>query len=162
GVMNQVAEFLAVAGAAARVRVEHDVAHGSPGLLLDIEAVAVVRERTTVNLENQRIFLCRIEIRRLDNPAFNLALVLRGVPPDLLDRAGLFLREQLMVKRRQHTRRASSACHCYVAGARAGSVGERDCSILRHRERAAESIRTRAGSDMLRNLPLRSFIWVKP
>ena len=75
GVVNEVGEFLAVAGAAARIGVEDDVAHRSPDLFFEIEAVAIVGERAAVNFEDQRIFLRGVEIGRLDDPALDLAIV---------------------------------------------------------------------------------------
>ena len=76
-VVNQIGEFFAIARAASRVGVQHHVAHRCPHLLFKIEAVTVVRERPAVNLQDERIFLRSVEIRRMNDPALDLALVLR-------------------------------------------------------------------------------------
>src|SRR5579859_2130554 len=75
GVVNEIGELFAVAGAAARIGIENDVAHGSPHLFFKIEAIAVITKRTAVNLENERIFFVGVEIRRLNDPAFDLAAI---------------------------------------------------------------------------------------
>src|ERR1700676_1610344 len=74
--MDEVGELLAVAGAAARIGVEHDITQGGPDLLFEIEAIAVIAEGSAVNFENKRVFLRGVEARRLNNPALNFALVL--------------------------------------------------------------------------------------
>ena len=77
--MDQVAELLAITGAPSRVGVEDHVPLSRHNLLLEVEAVSVVGERTAVNFEDQRIFLGRIEAGRLDDPAVNLSFVKRRV-----------------------------------------------------------------------------------
>ena len=57
--VDQVAERLAVARAAARVGVQDDVAGGGVELDLGREAGAVVGERAAVDLEDQRILCVR-------------------------------------------------------------------------------------------------------
>src|SRR5579883_2442795 len=75
GVVNQIGKFLAVAGAAARVGVEDDVAQGGPDLFFKIEAVAIVAERAAVDFEDKGVFFRGIEIGGMDDPALNLAMV---------------------------------------------------------------------------------------
>ena len=58
-VLDDVAEVLAVVRAAARVRVEHDVALGGHPLELVREGVAVGGVRAAVDLEDQRVLLRR-------------------------------------------------------------------------------------------------------
>ncbi len=52
GVVDEVGEFFAVTGAAAGIGVEHDIAQGSPDLLFEIEAVAVVAKGSAVNFQD--------------------------------------------------------------------------------------------------------------
>src|SRR5262249_5229116 len=75
-VMNEVGKLLAVAGAPARICVQHHVTHGSPNLLFKVEAVAIIPERPTVNLQNERVFLGGVEVWRMNDPTLNLSLVL--------------------------------------------------------------------------------------
>jgi len=75
GVVDQVGEFFAIAGAASRIRIKNDVAHGSPDLLFKVEAVAIVGKRAAVNLQNERIFFGGVKIGRVNDPTVNLALV---------------------------------------------------------------------------------------
>ena len=74
--VDEVAELLAVARAAARIDVEHHVARCRIKLNLRGEAVAVVGKRSAVNLQDERVLLGRIEARRLDDPPLNLAAIL--------------------------------------------------------------------------------------
>ena len=99
GVMNQIGEFFAVAGAAARVGVEDDVTLGGPDLRLQVETIAVVGERTAVNLEDEGIFLGGIKIRRLDDPAFDFAFVEGGFVPEFLDCAEFLGGEEFAIER---------------------------------------------------------------
>ena len=78
GVVDQVAEGFAVAGAAARVGVQHDVARRREQLQLGGVVRAVGGERPAVDLEDQRIFLRLVEIGRRDHPALDVTLVLRA------------------------------------------------------------------------------------
>src|SRR5712692_116430 len=106
GVVDEVGELFAVAGAAARVGVEHDVTHSGPDLLFEIEAVAVVAEGPAVDFQDQRIFLGGIETGRLNDPALNLALVFGGFVPDFFDAAGNFLLQQFLVEGGENLHRA--------------------------------------------------------
>ena len=73
--MDKVGKFLAVASAAAWIRVENDVTSRSEHLFFEVEAVAIVSKRATVNLQDKRIFLGSVEIRRVDDPALDFAVV---------------------------------------------------------------------------------------
>ena len=79
-VLDDVAEILAVAGAAARIRIEHDIAFRRHPLKFVIEDITVGRVRPAVDVQNQRIFFCRIEIGRLLHPGLNLLAVKARVP----------------------------------------------------------------------------------
>ena len=65
GVVNKIGELFAVTGAAPRVGVKDDIVLGSPDLGVEVEAIAVVREGTAVNLQDQGIFLGGIKTWRL-------------------------------------------------------------------------------------------------
>src|SRR5262249_26361649 len=79
-VLNDVAKVLTVAGAAARVRIEHDVTLRRHPLKLVIEDESVSRVWSTVDVENQRVLLVRIEIGWLLHPRLNLLSIEAGVP----------------------------------------------------------------------------------
>ncbi len=83
--VDQVAELLAVAGAAPGVRVQHHVAGGGVELDLGGERGAVVGEGPAVDLQDQRVRPGRVEARRLHDPALDPAPVVGGLVPDLLD-----------------------------------------------------------------------------
>src|SRR5215469_4561805 len=70
-VLNDVTELLAITGRAARVDVENNVAFGGHPLKLMIEDPAVGRVWTTMNVEDKRVFLLRVEVGRLLDPALN-------------------------------------------------------------------------------------------
>src|SRR5262249_1489971 len=75
GMMNQIGEFFAVTGAAAGVGVQDNVSARGKELLFEIKTVAIIRKWAAVNLDDQRIFLGRIKVGRLNDPALNFALV---------------------------------------------------------------------------------------
>ena len=136
-VVEEVAELLAVAGAAARVGVEDDIPGGRHQLHLRREAVAVVGDRAAVDLEDQRIPPAGIEVRRLDDPALDRPAVERGIPPDFLDFAEHFAGQQVVVERSDAAQFASRPSDRHFAGGiRSGPV-EREGTVLRHRERTA-------------------------
>src|SRR5207249_2818412 len=83
-VVDAVGEHVAVARAAARVRVQHHVAVRGEVLERVAEAHVVHRERAAVNLQDQRVLLVTIERRWLDDPALHTRPAARRVP-DLLD-----------------------------------------------------------------------------
>ena len=74
--VNQVRELLAIAGTSARIDVHDNVSLGSPDLLDGVEAIAIICKWPAMNFKNQRILLARVKIRRLHNPAFDLAFCL--------------------------------------------------------------------------------------
>jgi hypothetical protein len=65
GVVDEIATFFAVTGAAPRVGVKDDIVLGSPDLGVEVEAIAVVREGTAENMQDQGIFLGGIKTWRL-------------------------------------------------------------------------------------------------
>ena len=56
-----------------------------PELFFKIEAIAVIGKRAAMNLEDQWILFRSVEIRRLDDPALNFAMIFGGFVPDLFD-----------------------------------------------------------------------------
>lgn len=83
-VVDEIAELLAVARAAARIGIDDDVARRSVRLDLGGESVAVVREGPAVDLENERILPGRVELGRLDDPSLDPPFVEGGFAPELL------------------------------------------------------------------------------
>ncbi len=75
GVMNEVGEFFAVAGAAAGIGVKDNVTHRSPALFFKVEAVAIIAEGAAVNFKDEWIFFRGIKIWRLNDPAFDFTIV---------------------------------------------------------------------------------------
>src|ERR1700733_14018219 len=63
-ILNDITELLAIAGRAAWVDVEDDIAFGGHPLKLMIEDPAIGRVRAPVDVENERIFLLLIEVGR--------------------------------------------------------------------------------------------------
>jgi hypothetical protein len=88
-VVNEVAELAAVTRRASRVGVEHHVTASRHQLFFEVETGAIIGERPAVNLQDQRVTLCGIEVRRLDDPALNSPLVFRRFVPDFFDLAEL-------------------------------------------------------------------------
>ena len=74
-VLNDVAEFLAVGRAAARIRIKDDVSFRGHPLKLVIEDEAVRGVRPAVNVENERIFFRCVEDRRLLHPCLDFFAV---------------------------------------------------------------------------------------
>ena len=72
--------LLSIATAAAWVGEEHHVAMGCQVIELVHEGIAVLHLRATVNLQDGRIFLFRIEARRSQDPALQIVLVSALVP----------------------------------------------------------------------------------
>src|SRR5213596_4026181 len=86
-ILNDVAKFLAIAGAPAWIWVKHHVAFGRHPLKLVSEDVTVSRVRSAMNVQNQWIFLMRIEIGWLLQPGLDV-FAIKGVVPNLF-RLGL-------------------------------------------------------------------------
>ena len=99
-VLDDVAEILAVSRAAARVGIEDDVTFGRHPLKFMVEDVAVGGVRAAVNVQDERIFLAWIEVRRLLHPGLNLLAVEARVP-DLFRLGEIELREELVVDVRE-------------------------------------------------------------
>src|ERR1700674_1279741 len=147
GVMDEVGKVFAVAGAAARIGVEHDVAPGGEYLFFKVKAVTVVGKGAAMNLKDERIFFCRIEIGRMDDPTLNLVVVFRRFEPDLLDVTRLFLFEQFLIERSQDFHRTVIE-NGEVAGIVRTAVGEGDQAIVSQGKRAAAAS-TRRGSEVV-------------
>src|SRR5215472_1992889 len=96
-ILNEVAKILAVAGGAARVDVQNDVAFGRHPLKFVIKDPTVGSVRPAVNVQNERVFLFRIKVRRLLNPSLDALAIEAGVI-DLLRRRQLELRPELAVE----------------------------------------------------------------
>ena len=96
-ILNDVAEILAVAGRAARVDVEHDIAFGRHPLKFVIKDPAVGSMRPAVNVQNQGILFLRIEVGRLLNPSLNALAIEAGVI-NFFRRSQVELRPELAVE----------------------------------------------------------------
>src|SRR5690349_11193330 len=70
-VLNNVAELLAIRGAAARVRIQHHISLCGHPLEFMIEDVAIGGMRSAVNIQDEWILFSRIKIRRLLYPGFH-------------------------------------------------------------------------------------------
>ena len=81
-VLDDVAEILAIARAAARVRIKHDVTLRRHPLKLVIEDVTVSRVRAAVDVQDERILFVRIKVGRLLHPRLTF-LPSKLVYPDL-------------------------------------------------------------------------------
>ena len=80
GVLNDIAELLAVAGAPARIGIKHDVAFGGHPLEFMVEGVAICGMRAAMDIENQRIFLAGREVGRTLHPSLDAAAIEALVP----------------------------------------------------------------------------------
>ena len=109
--LDDVAEVLTVGGAAARVGEEDHVALRRHPLELVRVDVAVRRVRPAVNLENHRVLLAGVEVRRLQNPALHLLAVERSVP-DFFGLALLDVLEQIVVDLRDLSRLGPPSAAC--------------------------------------------------
>ena len=76
GVVDEVSELAAVAGAPPRVGIEHDVSVRRHELFFEIEAITVIGKRPAVDLKDQGILLGGIKSRRLDDPSLDFAMIL--------------------------------------------------------------------------------------
>ena len=81
--VDGVGELGAVAGAAARVGIEHHVFVGGVFLEGEVETAVVHAVRAAVDDEHHRVDAGRVEVRRLHDPALDAEAILRVVP-DLL------------------------------------------------------------------------------
>ena len=70
--LDHVSKILAVTRAPARIRIKHDVALGRHPLELVLENVSIRRMGAAMDVQDERIFLVRIEARRLLHPRLNL------------------------------------------------------------------------------------------
>ena len=132
--MNQIGKFLAIAGAAARVHVQHDVAGGCVQLDLRGKAGCIHGERSAVNLQNKGILFRRIKSRRLDDPALHAPVIRRGVEADFLERADGALAEQIFaqgLERRDIAHRCAGGQH---GGSRGAGLGKREAAVRRDRK----------------------------
>ena len=95
-ILDDVAEILAVGGAAARIRIQHHVALGRHPLDFVIEGVAVGCVRAAVNVEDHRILLAFLKIRRTLHPGLD-ALAVEALVPDHYRLGEIQLGEQFVV-----------------------------------------------------------------
>ena len=95
-VLDDIAELLAVGGAAARIGIEHDVALGGHPLKFMVEGVTVGGMRAAVDIEDQRILLAGREMGRTLHPGLDAAAV-EALVPDRLRFGQVELGEQLVV-----------------------------------------------------------------
>ena len=116
-VLDDVAELLAVAGAAARVGIEHHVALGRHPLELVHEEVAVGRVRAAVDVEDHRVLPARLVVGRLLDPGLDL-LPVEAVVEQLLGLGQAQLREELLVGLVERAR--AGACACRTSPGRPG------------------------------------------
>ena len=96
-ILNDVAEILSVTGGASRIGVKNYIALGGHPLKLVVKDPAVRSVGTSVNIEDQRILLMGIEVRRLLDPALDALAIEAGVI-DLLGRSQIELRRQLLIE----------------------------------------------------------------
>ena len=61
-VLNHVAKILTVGGAATRIRIEHDITFRGHPLELVFEDISIGCMRSTVNVQDERIFFRRIKV----------------------------------------------------------------------------------------------------
>ncbi len=79
-VLNDVAKLLAIGRAAARIRIQHDVTLCRHPLKFVIENKPVRSVRAAVNVQDERIFLVRIKVRRFLDPGVDASAVETLVP----------------------------------------------------------------------------------
>jgi len=104
-----------------------------------------------VNLEDEGIFLRAIEIRRLDDPALDFALVEGGFVPELLDGAQFLEGEELAIERGEDAEfRVGKRSDRDVAGIGGRVVAECECA-------AAGDAELRAGIEMIGQNARRTF-----
>ena len=137
-VLDQVGELAAVARAAARIGIDHDIAGRRIKLDLRGEGRSVGGERATVDLEQQRVLLRRVEVRRAHDPGLDVATVGRGLDRKFLHLAEGQVIEQVGVEVGQHAGPTRAFDHGQVGQAlrRAARVG----GAARGRREAGRSV----------------------
>ena len=147
--MNQVAELLAIGSTAARIGIKHHIARTGIKLDLGRKPRTIVGKRSTVNFQDQRVFLRRVKAWRLDDPAMHRSLIEAALKPDLLDLAQFHVRQQIVIDRRQFARLATATINnCEVGRAIRANLREGDpvmtgdaetrCTVWAPERRAAE------------------------
>ncbi len=116
GVVDEVAELLAVRRAPPRVGVEDHVAGGCVELDLRREVGAVGGEGPSVDLQDQGIALPLLEPRRLHDPALDGPTVHRRGPPDLLHRTQLLVGQEVLVETGEAPGLAAGTDQAHVGG----------------------------------------------
>src|SRR5258705_3029066 len=96
-ILNDVPKILAVAGAAARIRIKHNVALRCHPLEFVIEYETVSSVWSTVDVQDEWIFFGCIEVGRLLYPRLNTFAVKRLIP-DFFRFRQLELREQVVIE----------------------------------------------------------------
>ena len=95
-VLDHVAEFLAVARAAARIRIKHDVTLRRHPLELVAKNKSVSGVRAAVDIQDERIFFRLVESRRLLQPGLD-AFAIEALVADLFRLGQIELPEQFVV-----------------------------------------------------------------
>ena len=107
--MNNVAELLPVARAAARIWIKHHVSLGSHPLKFVVKDKAISQVGAAMNVQDEWIFFCSVKVRRLLYPRMNLFAIKTGVP-DLFWRCDVELGEKLVIDVGQLARLSAGLC----------------------------------------------------
>ena len=107
-----------------------------------------------MDLQDQGVFPGRIKVRRLEDPALDLALVLGGLVPDRFHRAQLSAGKESLVDGRDHFQvRITYRADGDIAGQVRARGGDREHAVLGHGEGAAASVGTARAADAVGQFP---------
>src|SRR5438067_13157944 len=95
-ILNHVAEILAIRRAPARIWIKHHITFCRHPLKLVLENVAVSRMRSAMDVQNERVFFCRIKGRWLLHPCLDTFAV-ETLVGNLLRLSQIAFREKLVV-----------------------------------------------------------------
>src|SRR5437764_3669913 len=95
-ILNHVAEILAIRRAPARIWIKHHVTFCRHPLKLVLKNVAVSRMRSAVDVENQRIFFCRVKVWWFLHPRLD-AFAIETLIRNLFRLSKIEFREKLVV-----------------------------------------------------------------
>src|SRR6056297_239558 len=97
-VVNQVAKLFSVTGTSPGIGIENHVASSRIELNFCRETVTIICKWPAMDFQQKRVFLFRVEVWRLDNPALNFSAIIRRLVPYFLNFTQHFMSEQILIQ----------------------------------------------------------------